>query len=135
MQITKNFSMSEFTYSDTATQHKIDNTPSHQTQDNIIKLVNNVLQPLRDYMGISCSINSGYRCPALNKKIGGATNSAHMSGCAADINFGSKQLNKKAFEWIKQNCEFRQLIDEKNFAWVHVEYRDGDNRKQILKIG
>lgn len=134
MQISKNFKLDEFTASTTAKQNKIDNSPTKEVENNIILLVNNVLQPLRDYMGISCKINSGYRCPALNKKIGGAANSAHMNGGACDFTFGSKTLNKKAFEWIKQNCKYRQLIDEKDLSWVHVEYREDDNKKQVLKI-
>ena len=132
--ISKNFSMYEFIQSDTAKAKKIDNIATELNKNNIIVLVENILQPVRDYMGISCGINSGYRFPALTQAVGGSTSSAHMLGTAADITFGSKALNKKAFEWIKANCKYRQLIDEKNFTWIHVEYREGDNKMQVLAI-
>lgn len=136
--ISKNFSMYEFIQSDTANAKKIDNTPTKVNEMKIIDLVMNICQPVRDYMNISCTVNSGYRCPALNKAVGGATNSAHMQGGAADITFGSKTLNKKAFDWIKKNCKYRQLIWEKGDSsgpqWIHVEYRDGDNKMQVLNL-
>lgn len=136
--ISKNFSMCEFVQSNTAKEKKIDNTPNEIIEGNIIKLVINILQPLRDFMGVSCTVNSGYRCPALNKAIGGATNSAHMQGGAVDITFGSKTLNKKAFDWIKKNCKYRQLIWEKGDStgpqWIHVEFKESDNKMQVLNV-
>lgn len=136
--ISKNFSMHEFINSTVAKDKKIDNTPSEDVKRNIKKLVEKVLQPLSDYMGIPCFINSGYRCPKLNAAVNGASTSAHMLGTAVDINFGSRALNKKAYEWIKNNCKFRQLIWEKGDdtgpQWIHVEYREGDLKNQVLRI-
>lgn len=136
--ISKNYSMQEFIKSNVATANNIDNTPNEEVKKNIIKLVNNILQPLRDYMGIPGIINSGYRCPKLNAKVGGASNSAHMLGTAVDIQFGTRELNKKAYEWIKSNCKFRQLIwekgDDSGPQWIHVEFREGDLKNQVLRI-
>lgn len=98
-------------------------------------MVDNVLDPLREWYGKPIVVNSGYRCPALNKAVGGATTSQHMSGQAADIDTGDRQQNKLLFEYIRKNLPFDQLIDESNFAWVHVSYRaDGRNRNQVLKL-
>ena len=67
--------------------------------------------------------------------VGGKASSQHLKGEAADITAGSREENRKLFEYIRENLPFDQLIDEKNFSWVHVSYkRDGNNRKQILKL-
>ena len=58
-----------------------------------------------------------------------------MLGTCADITLGSIEKNKLAFDWIKDNCNFRQLIWEKGGQWIHVEYLESDNKKQILNIG
>jgi hypothetical protein len=97
--------------------------------------VNNVLDPLREWYGKPITINSGFRCPALNKAVKGSNTSQHMTGQAADIDTGDRQQNKLLFEYIRKNLPFDQLIDESNFAWVHVSFRaDGMNRNQVLKL-
>ena len=81
------------------------------------------------------TVNSGYRCPELNAAVKGSKTSQHMKGEAADIDTGDRQQNKLLFEYIRKNLPYDQLIDESNFAWVHVSYRaDGDNRMQVLKL-
>lgn len=98
-------------------------------------LVDNVLDPLRERFGKPIIVNSGFRCPALNKAVGGVANSQHVKGEAVDIDTGTRQGNKELFEIIRKELPFDQLIDEKNFSWVHVSYRgEKDNRKQILKL-
>ena len=58
-----------------------------------------------------------------------------MVGEAADITLGSKELNKKLFEWMQHNLEYDQLIDEKNYQWIHVSYKRAEkNRKQVLHL-
>jgi hypothetical protein len=89
---------------------------------------------LREWYGKPIIVNSGYRCEALNKAIGGAKSSQHMLGEAADITVGSKEENEKLFDYIKDNLEFDQLINESNFSWVHVSYREGRLRKQVLEL-
>jgi hypothetical protein len=89
---------------------------------------------LREWYGKPITVNSGYRCEALNKAIGGAKSSQHMLGEAADITVGSKEENEKLFDYIKDNLEFDQLINESDFSWVHVSYREGRLRKQVLEL-
>ena len=98
--------------------------------------IDNVLDPLREAYGKPITINSGFRSPALNKAVGGSASSDHMQGRAADITGGSPKENKKLFNLVQSlGLPFDQLIDEKNFAWVHVSYRsEKDNRKQVLKL-
>jgi hypothetical protein len=96
------------------------------------------LQPLRNWWGKEVKIGSGYRSLALNRAVGGVSNSQHMKGEAADLCIdGDIQKGKSWFQFIKQHCEFDQLIWEKNpktgAYWVHVSYRcDGKNRKQVI---
>ncbi len=130
----KYFSIKEMTKSNTATAKGIDNTPDQTITDNLTKLIEVVLDPLREWYGKPIIVNSGYRCEALNKAIGGAKSSQHMLGEAADITVGSKEENEKLFDYIKDNLEFDQLINESDFSWVHVSYREGRLRKQVLEL-
>ena len=130
----KYFSIKEMTKSNTATAEGIDNTPDQTITNNLIKLIEAVLDPLREWYGKPITVNSGYRCEALNKAIGGAKSSQHMLGEAADITVGSKEENEKLFNYIKDNLEFDQLINESDFSWVHVSYREGRLRKQVLAL-
>lgn len=130
----KYFSIKEMTKSNTATAKGIDNTPDQTITDNLTKLIEAVLDPLREWYGKPIIVNSGYRCKALNKAIGGAKSSQHMLGEAADITVGSKEENEKLFDYIKDNLEFDQLINESDFSWVHVSYREGRLRKQVLEL-
>ena len=98
-------------------------------------LVVYVLDPLRTWWGKPITVNSGYRCPELNAAVKESKSSQHMKREAADIDTGDRQQNKLLFEYIRKNLPYDQLIDESNFAWVHVSYRaDGANRKQVLKL-
>lgn len=130
----KYFSIEEMTKSDTAKAKGIDNTPSQEVIDNLTKLIEAVLDPLREWYGKPITVNSGYRCEALNEAVGGSKTSDHMTGRSTDIDTGSKEENKKLFDYIKDNLEFDQLIDEKNLAWVHVSFRENNNRKQVLYL-
>ena len=130
----KYFSIEEMIKSDTAKAKGIDNTPSQEVIDNLTKLIEAVLDPLREWFGKPITVNSGYRCEALNEAVGGSKTSDHVRGRATDIDTGSKEENKKLFDYIKDNLEFDQLIDEKNLAWVHVSFRENNNRKQVLYL-
>jgi hypothetical protein len=136
-QISKSFVLEEFTKSDTAKAKGIVNAIGQTEVVNLCALVHQVLQPLRDAMGHQVKIGSGYRCPRLNAAVGGVKNSQHMTGEAADLCIdGDMQKGKRWFEWIKQHCQFDQLIWEHNAKgtyWVHVSYRaNGQNRKQVI---
>lgn len=131
----KYFTIEEMTKSSTATAKHIDNTPNQTAIDNLTKLIEIVLDPLREWYGKPIRVNSGYRCKALNKAVGSkAKNSQHLYGEAADITAGSKEENEKLFNYIKDNLEFDQLINESDFSWVHVSYREGRLRKQVLAL-
>jgi hypothetical protein len=136
-RISKNFTLDELTASATAKQMRIINAPGVDEVCNLCALVHNVLQPLRDAMGESIKIGSGYRCPQLNKAVGGVSNSQHVKGEAADLCIdGDMKKGKRWFEWIKSHCDFDQLIMEHNAKgtyWVHVSYRaDGKNRRHVI---
>lgn len=132
----KYFTIAELTKSDTANKKNIDNSPSKQVETNLNQLITNILDPLREAYGEPIIVSSGYRCPALNKAVGGATSSQHTLGQAADIHSKSntKENNKKIFDLIKNlKLPFDQLINEYNYKWVHVSYSPR-NRRQILNI-
>lgn len=133
----KHFSVAEFIRSKTADEKGIDNRIPKVLLPNVQSLVDNVLDPLREAYGKPIIVTSGYRCEALNKAVGGSKASEHMKGCAADIvgTPNTKAENRKLFNLIQSlNLPFNQLIDEKNFDWVHVSYLDGNNRKQVLAL-
>lgn len=132
----KYFSIAELTKSDTATKKKINNQPTKQIETNLNQLVDNILDPLREAYGEPIIVSSGYRCPELNKAVGGATSSQHTLGQAADIHTKSntKEDNKKLFDLIKDlQLPYDQLINEYGYKWVHVSYSPR-NRRQILNI-
>lgn len=130
----KYFSIKELCRSTTAEKEGISNNPTTGVEMKLMALVDNVLDPLREWYGKPITVNSGYRCPELNERVKGSSNSQHMRGEAADITTGSKEENKKLFEYIKDHLPFDQLIDESNFSWVHVSYSSALNRKQVLKL-
>lgn len=133
MQLTKNFTLNEMTYSSTAEANNIDNRPSVAVVENLKRLCVNVLQPLREHYNCPVIISSGYRCVELNKKVGGARNSQHLLGEAADFIIPSKNL-KDVFEWLRLNLEYDQLLYEYNSRcrWIHVSFHSGLNRRQCI---
>lgn len=131
----KYFTMGEMCRSAVADAKGIKNTCGKTQAENLMSLVNNVLDPLREMYGKPITVNSGFRSVALNRAVGGAATSQHLRGEAADITGGNPDENRKLIELIKNNLPYDQLIDEKNAAWVHVSYkRVGLNRKQFLKL-
>lgn len=130
----KYFTFEELSRSDTARKHHIDNTPPPAAHKNITALVDNVLDPLREAWGKPIYVNSGYRCPALNRLVRGVSTSQHLQGQAADITTGSKVDNARLFQLaIDLKLPFDQLINENNFSWLHVSYSPR-HRRQILKL-
>ena len=134
MKLSDHFTLNEFTYSDTARAHGIDNSvTSDAVLMNLKALCRNVLEPLRLRYGKPIRISSGYRCPKLNKAVGGVASSQHVVGQAADLNVGSREENARLFELIQtMRLPFDQLIDEYGMAWVHVSYSPR-NRRQVIR--
>jgi len=131
----KYFTIHELTHSDTAHQKGINNTPPPAIKVKLTSLINNLLDPIREAWGGPITVNSGYRCPVLNKAVGGASTSQHQKGEAADITVGSPELNQQLFDLIaKGDFDFDQLIDESNYSWVHISYSAGKNRHAILHL-
>ena len=128
----KYFSLSELTH----TNSGLPNVPNNEQLDNLQKLVDNVLDPLRSLYGKPIHVNSGFRSKAVNDATPNAsTTSDHMTGRAADIDTVSD--NALLFKLIRDNYKFDQLIwekgNDKNPDWVHVSFREGANRNQIKK--
>ena len=132
MKLTKNFSLNEFISSETALRRGIDNTPSAEVLANLKALCENIMQPLRDWYGKPINITSGYRSPALNRAIKGAANSDHMKGQAVDFTL-PKEDYPKVFEWLRNNVNYTQIIDEFGFSWIHISYDAKNLKKQALK--
>lgn len=129
-KISKNFTFAEFTKSDTAKRLHINNAiTSWEVRDNIIALVEDVLQPLRDAWGGPLFINSGYRCPELNEAVDGVPTSQHVKGQAADVGVTDPLALAKLA--IKKNITFDQMIVYPSF--VHFSYKkDGENRGEVF---
>lgn len=132
----KYFTINELCRSETASKHKIDNTPSAEIIANLTALVDNVLDPLREAWGRPTIVTSGYRCEALNKLVGGVPTSQHKKGQAADISTGSIEDNKKLFDLaIKLKLPYDQIIDEYGYKWVHISYSSTRRRGNIRHLG
>ena len=135
MRLSKNFTLSEVTRSNTAKRLGIDNTPKNQHLKNMQRLITNLIQPMRDSLG-PIRITSGYRSPELNRAIGGSKKSQHSKAEAVDIQFWSEgQMNNRIlYDWVlKSNIEFDQMINEFNFAWIHISLKQKNNRKEVLE--
>lgn len=133
----KYFTLKELTASDTARRMGIDNTPTPEVAAKLTKLVEAVLDPLRERYGYPIMVSSGYRCPRLNKAVGGAETSQHVSGEAVDLYVSSARDRAQLFAMIYYLLPYDQLIWEKGTdeapEWVHVSYREGKNRGQCLR--
>lgn len=135
MNLSKNFTLSELLQSQTATRKNIEEQfqPSQTVVENLKKLCEHILQPLRDHIGKSIRVTSGYRCKRLNKAIGGSLTSQHSEGKAVDIEVDGF-TNEELFNFIVNlKLPFDQLINE--FApdgWIHISYDDKRNRREKL---
>jgi zinc D-Ala-D-Ala carboxypeptidase len=155
MKLSRNFTLSEMVKSPSAVRWGFDEqfNPPQDIINNLTTLCVKVLQPIRDYLKAGITVTSGYRCPRLNAKIGGAytvingkpvQTSQHCYGQAADINFikDGKEFNGSIVIAIKElasdpSFEFDQCILEfgtdDNPSWIHISYTEGKNRNQVLR--
>ena len=150
MKLSEHFSLSEFERSATATRLGIDNSVPSQYIPALQQLCKEILEPLRQFFNVPIVIGSGYRCPALNKAVGGVKNSQHMTGEAADIHIpvydfkasdGTHHSNMETLNkwmcWLIDNTDFDQCIKEtanrKNY-WIHISCkRDrSKNRHHVI---
>lgn len=132
--LSKNFTLTELTKTSVTW---VSNTPNQTQLANLQTLVNEVLQPLRDKLKKPITINSGFRSKAVNLAVRGSLTSQHSLGEAADIEVVGMSTRALA-EFIIKNFKFDQLILEEHVdgisdsGWVHVSYRKGRLRGQVL---
>ncbi|KAB8035854.1 peptidase M15 [Silvanigrella paludirubra] len=140
MKLSNNFSLEEFEHSYVAIARGINNKAPEEVINNLKKLCENALEPLRQYLNKPIKILSGYRCEELNNAVNGVKNSQHLLGCAADITVENIP-HPELFEIIKNHFEFDQLILEyvkpnNSFSgWVHVSWNENKNRNKYFKLG
>jgi zinc D-Ala-D-Ala carboxypeptidase len=136
-QLTKNFSLAEMVKSETALRHGMENNPGPDELNNLLQLCANVLQPIRDHYQKGVKVNSGYRSPDVNAKVGGSRTSDHTRGMAADIEIPGVP-NAELATYIRDNLAYTQLILEfytpgiPDSGWVHVSYDEQNLKKQVL---
>lgn len=137
MMLSPHFSLAEMTASATAAQFHIDNSPPAEVIERMRQLCAQVLEPVRARFGKPVQVNSGYRSPALNKRVRGSTTSQHMRGEAADIEIAGL-ANGTVAQWIREHLDYDQLILE-NYkpgvpmsGWVHVSWRPNGRRGSVL---
>lgn len=124
----KHFNVSEFFRSSTAAKNGIKNEPSSDEKAAIVRninlLVDNVLDPVRDMVNTPIIITSGYRCPLVNRLVGGVDNSQHMSGCAADFHVQgfTPSMMYEVFLYIFNTLKYDQLIYYRSKNIIHVSY-------------
>jgi hypothetical protein len=136
MKLSKHLDLAEVTRSESAKREGIINMPTPEHYENLKVIAEKIFEPIREHFGVPILISSGYRSEALNVYIGGSRSSDHSKGRALDLDMdgsSSGVTNKMIFNFIKDNLEYDQLINEFDFGWVHVGYRLNANRKQTLR--
>lgn len=130
MWLSTNFSLSEMIFSETSIRYGIDNSPTPEVLENLKRLCAALEEVRVSIDNRSIFVNSGYRSPALNRAIGGAKNSVHMTGLAADIRC---RLSPREFAStiVKSGIKFDQVILEFD-SWVHFGLSVGPMRQQVL---
>jgi zinc D-Ala-D-Ala carboxypeptidase len=137
MNLTANFTLSEMVKSETALRHDMDNTPGEAEIASLRLLCEKILQPVREHYGKGVKVNSGFRHPEVNAKVGGSKTSDHCKGQAADIEIPSV-ANADLAAHIVDTYKFTQVILEfytpgvPDSGWVHVSYDPANLKNQVL---
>ena len=129
-RISEHITFAEATY----TSKKLPNIPSNKELEAMKLVALLCFEPMRKWYGKPLKINSFFRSAEVNKAVGGASTSQHLFGEAIDLTTGSKEENKKLFEWAKSHLTYDQIINEYDYSWIHISYRSGRNRMQVLAI-
>jgi len=129
MKLSPHFTSDEFTRSQTAARWGIDNTPNETVLSNLYKTAA-MMEEVRRVCGQPIAISSGYRCPELNRKIGGAMNSQHITGQAVDFTARGLTIDETMQLIISSNIDYNQLIAEYD-SWVHISWSDKPRRETL----
>lgn len=131
MNLSRNFTFEELTYSRIAIEHGLENVPAPLAFQSLKNLATFLLQPLRDRYGSAIAITSGYRNETVNLLAGGVKNSQHTKGEAADCYIAEGP--EKLLEILKASgLDFDQAILYRRKKFLHLSYREGFNRRQVL---
>lgn len=130
-----NFTLSELIHSDTAVKYNLNNMPDINAIDNLLLLITECLQPVREIFGKPIRITSGFRTKRVNELVGGSNKSEHLTGCAADFIISGFTVAQIVDRIRKTNIPFNQLIEEhsKNTSWVHISYKKTGNKREVLR--
>lgn len=132
----KHFTFRELLHSNVALLNDVPNLPPRKEAAkiyfNLVVLVDNLLDPIREKFAVPMIVTSGYRCERLNKLVGGVDNSQHIKGEAVDFCFAgfSKKDMAAAFFEIAEEFNFDQLIYYKKKGIIHISYSRKNNRHQ-----
>lgn len=134
--LSEHFSLEEMTRSGVAIRMRIDNNPDEEQVENMRQLCRNVLEPVRRRFGVT-QITSGFRSQALNAAVGGAPDSQHLRGEAADLHISNMEVGRKVFDFIRLHTDFDQLLFERRikggYWWLHVSFTTRrPNRHQAM---
>lgn len=134
--LSEHFSLEEMTRSGVAIRMRIDNNPDEEQVENMRQLCRNVLEPVRRRFGVT-RITSGFRSQALNAAVGGAPDSQHLRGEAADLHISNMEVGRKVFDFIRLHIDFDQLLFERRikggYWWLHVSFTTRrPNRHQAM---
>lgn len=136
MRLSDHFTLIEFTRSQTASRHGIDNTPNEEQLENLKTLAKGLENVRTKLDSNPINISSGFRCEALNDRLGSKRTSRHIMGLAADFTCDRYDNVERVFSVLADSSiGFDQLILEYD-SWIHISFpKEGEQpERQVLII-